>query len=116
MNFSKDGSFRFEEATPGDYRFYIRILEPRYSTPAAFAHPIAEFTEKFTIPEGEKSNSREALDIGTFEISLKPGLAKVKGESPDQGRLGGSVWFRHFKTEAQKRGGGKFGRASERGT
>jgi len=67
---AKDGSFRIEQVDPGKYTMNVIIHDPRPSTKWSMTNFIAEYEGTFEIPAG-KPNTREPLDLGVIEISLK---------------------------------------------
>jgi beta-lactamase regulating signal transducer with metallopeptidase domain/thiol-disulfide isomerase/thioredoxin len=79
IQFAADGSFRIDEVVPGNYSMQLQILDPR--DPSAFAYQkfIANTTKTFEVPQ---ANTREPLDIGVVEITLKPDLKSGQADAP----------------------------------
>lgn len=82
LQFAEDGSFRIDEMIPGKYQFFIRLYDPRDRNAFAYSKYIAQYTETFEVPDTEKRNSREPLDVGVFELSLKPQIEEGKTFAP----------------------------------
>jgi beta-lactamase regulating signal transducer with metallopeptidase domain/thiol-disulfide isomerase/thioredoxin/protocatechuate 3,4-dioxygenase beta subunit len=80
MKMDADGSFRMDEVTPGKYEMQIEILDPRDPNAMAYSKYIARATKAFEVPQ---SDAREPLDIGVFEISLKPDLKTGQTGAPE---------------------------------
>jgi thiol-disulfide isomerase/thioredoxin len=83
IRFARDGSFRIDEVVPGRYTFGIRILDPRDPDAMAYQRHIAESYDAFEVPDLPGRDSREPLDLGVFQLSLKPQIER--GETPAPG-------------------------------
>jgi thiol-disulfide isomerase/thioredoxin len=81
IRFAADGSFRMDEVVPGKYAMQIQIYDPRDPNARAYAKYIAPIQSKEF--EAPPSDSREPLDIGTFEIALKPDLKSGQTDAPE---------------------------------
>jgi len=84
----KDGSFRIEQVEPGKYELELFIYDPRHPVNLDFCETnfIAEYNgydRTFEIPASD-SNTREPLDLGVIEISLKP--QEASGALPQTNR------------------------------
>ena len=79
-----DGSFRIDEVVPGKYEMQIQLLDPRDSDARAYSKYIAQTTKSLEVPEPEAGSKDNApLDIGTFEISLKPDFRLGQTKAPE---------------------------------
>jgi beta-lactamase regulating signal transducer with metallopeptidase domain/thiol-disulfide isomerase/thioredoxin/protocatechuate 3,4-dioxygenase beta subunit len=81
IRFAADGSFRMDEVVPGKYAMQIQIYDPRDPNARAYAKYIAPLQSKEF--EAPPSDSRDPLDIGVFEISLKPDLKAGLTDAPE---------------------------------
>jgi thiol-disulfide isomerase/thioredoxin len=81
LRMAADGSFRMDEVLPGKYEMFIEILDPRDPSAMAYSKYIFSGTTRaFEVP---RSDAREPLDIGAFEISLKPDVKSGNTDAPD---------------------------------
>jgi beta-lactamase regulating signal transducer with metallopeptidase domain/thiol-disulfide isomerase/thioredoxin len=81
IKFATDGSFRMDEVVAGKYAMSIQILDPRDPNARAYSkYIVSNQAKEFEVPA---SDSREALDIGVFEISLKPDLKAGLTDAPE---------------------------------
>jgi hypothetical protein len=72
VQIAEDGSFRIEEMVPGKYLLRVRIPDPRDPDAVASARYLADDRKLFEVPPPADSNSRKPLDVGVFELKLKP--------------------------------------------
>ena len=80
IRMAADGSFRMDEVVPGKYVMQIEILDPRDPDAMAYSKYIANGAREFEAPQ---SDAREPLNIGVFEISLKPDLKAGHTDAPE---------------------------------
>ncbi len=77
-----DGSFTIEEMAPGSYSIRLQIYDPR--DPSAFAHSryLAEYHATFEVPADGVSGEEKPLDIGSFDVTLKPQIEMGRTLAP----------------------------------
>jgi beta-lactamase regulating signal transducer with metallopeptidase domain/thiol-disulfide isomerase/thioredoxin/protocatechuate 3,4-dioxygenase beta subunit len=80
MRMAADGSFRMDEVLPGKHEMFIQILDPRDPNAMAYSKYITSATKEFEVPQ---SDARDPLDIGAFEISLKPDVKSGNTDAPE---------------------------------
>jgi beta-lactamase regulating signal transducer with metallopeptidase domain/peroxiredoxin len=83
IQFAPDGAFHIDEMVPGKYRFQIQILDPRDPNAFAYNKQIGQFSGTFDVPAASESESRGPLDLGEYEMSLKPQLVNGETVAPD---------------------------------
>lgn len=83
IQLEKDGSFRIDEVIPGEYRFNIRILDPRDPDAFAYGRYIASFGEEFEVSDTDGGHGGKPLDLGVFEIETKPKIQEGKTLAPE---------------------------------
>jgi beta-lactamase regulating signal transducer with metallopeptidase domain/peroxiredoxin len=82
IHFAEDGSFRIDEMIPGKYLFNIQIYDPRDSDAVAYSRYLASYNGEFEVPVTKEQNSPKPLEIGVFELSLKPQIENGKTPAP----------------------------------
>jgi beta-lactamase regulating signal transducer with metallopeptidase domain/thiol-disulfide isomerase/thioredoxin len=81
LRMAADGSFRMDEVAPGKYEVFIEILDPRDPEAMAYSKYISSGTTRtFEVP---RSDAREPLDIGAFEITLKADVKSGQTDAPE---------------------------------
>jgi thiol-disulfide isomerase/thioredoxin len=79
---AKDGSFRIEQVLPGEYKMMVSIYDPREPDAMAFSHYIAQYEGTFKVPSNNP-NTRQPLDLGVIEITLKPDVKSGQTDAPE---------------------------------
>ncbi len=71
VGIAPDGSFRFDDLPPGEYRVTVRVNEPEMGRERG---PFARITREFTVPPIPGVRRLEPLDIGTIHLATRTGL------------------------------------------
>lgn len=79
LGLEPDGSFRFDEVPPGDYRVEIRVAAGRWPGPSG---PFGRLAREFTIPPIPGGRTDEPFDLGELRLERR-GVPVAGQPAPD---------------------------------